>query len=268
MSTTPKRRPSTLSASKFVASQKPLGATPDPRTLVRPEPAPMTGAGRSLANANTNANGNGSKATWGQVHGRTQHGAQGALLQGASAFPMPGNTAGRSVGGFAGKEAPKPTAAASSKTLPKTPAKAPVKPAARSKVLGTPSTARNRQDHIVVTSLVVAFVLLTLGFGSVRVSGDMSTDRSKTAITSTLSVVHEQQTAFRTLNQRFATWTELADRGMTLGPRQVVVKSNATASHWFMAVRDSSTGVVCSRTGELFDQGPDERQAACSGSAL
>ena len=119
-----------------------------------------------------------------------------------------------------------------------------------------------------VTSLIVAFVLLTLGLGSVQVRGGITVDRSKTAISSSLSAVHERQTAFRLLNERFATWSELQDRGMTLGPRQVVVASNATASHWFLSVRDSSTGVTCSRTGELFDEGPDDRRPACSGSRL
>ncbi|HEY0931026.1 MAG TPA: hypothetical protein VGE27_13970 [Gemmatimonas sp.] len=270
MSTTPQRRPSTLAASKFAAARMPLGATPDPRTLVRPEPAPMKGAGRSMANPNANAtmssNSKLNTATWGQSHARGASAASSKLIPGVSAFAMP-STARKPAAAVA---AP---ATASAATVAKAPAKAPakakVKPKAKPAKRGKAgSKARERQDKTVVTSLVVAFVLLTLGIGSVRVSGGMSTDRSKTAIASTLSVVHQQQTAFRTLNQRFATWSELADRGMTLGPRQVVVSSNATASHWFMAVRDSSTGVVCSRTGELFDTSPDERRAACSGSSL
>jgi hypothetical protein len=269
MSTTPKRRPSTLSASKFVASQMPLGATPDPRANARPEPAPMTGAGRSSANANANtkAPGNAPKVTWGSVHGRSPDNRNSPLLQGASAFSMPGTVAFKEV---MRKSAATNAAAAASASAAAAAAKAAsVKkaPAARART-AAPSGARNRQDSIVVTSLIVAFLLIAVSVASVQVSGGMSTERSKTAISSTLSVVHEQQTAFRTLNQRFATWSELSNSGMTLGPRQAVVSSNATASHWFMAVRDSSTGVVCSRTGELFDTGPDERRAACSESTL
>jgi len=41
------------------------------------------------------------------------------------------------------------------------------------------------------------------------------------------------------------------------------VKSNATASHWFVAIRDMDTGMICERTGELFDESPDERTATC-----
>lgn len=109
----------------------------------------------------------------------------------------------------------------------------------------------------------MAFVLLTLGIGSVRVRGGMTVERSKSAITATLATVHQQQSTFRTLNQRYATWTELEDRGVKLGPRQVVVASNATSYHWFLSVRDSSTGVICSRTGELFDDSANDRRAAC-----
>jgi hypothetical protein len=32
-----------------------------------------------------------------------------------------------------------------------------------------------------------------------------------------------------------------------------------------MSVRDTSTGIVCSRTGELFDDSPLDRQPSCSG---
>lgn len=128
---------------------------------------------------------------------------------------------------------------------------------------GVAGDARERQDNILVTSLIVAFVLLTLGIGSVRVRGGMTVERSKSAITETLATVHQQQSTFRTLNQRYATWTELEDRGVKLGPRQVVVASNATSYHWFLSVRDSSTGVICSRTGELFDDSANDRRAAC-----
>lgn len=126
------------------------------------------------------------------------------------------------------------------------------------------SAAREQRDSVFVTSIVVAFVLLTLAIAGVKVSGTMKADRSRTAVAGTLTKVYEQQTAFRVLNQRFATWPELRARGMSLPEQQRVVASNASRSHWFMSVRDTNTGIVCSRTGELFDDSPYDRQPNCS----
>lgn len=116
-----------------------------------------------------------------------------------------------------------------------------------------------------VASLIVSFVLLMLGVGVVRVKNDMQVERSRTAITHTLAVAHVAQSAYHAINQRFASWSELQERGVKLEKQQEVVASNATAYHWFLSVRDNDTGLVCSGTGELFDDGPDERKAACSG---
>ena len=75
--------------------------------------------------------------------------------------------------------------------------------------------------------------------------------------------MHAQQSTFRLLNQRFATWSELEARGMRLPVDQAVVKSNASASHWFVSLRDSATGVICDKTGELFDEGPNDYRPVC-----
>jgi hypothetical protein len=42
------------------------------------------------------------------------------------------------------------------------------------------------------------------------------------------------------------------------------VRANVTASHWFVALRDGDTGMICARTGELFDDGPLDRAPTCS----
>lgn len=128
----------------------------------------------------------------------------------------------------------------------------------------TTSAAREQRDNVFVTSIVVAFVFLTVAIAGVKVSGSMKQDRSRTAITGTLTKVYEQQTAFRVLNQRFATWPELEARGMALPLQQRVEASNASRSHWFMSVRDTNTGIICSRTGELFDDSPLDRTPSCS----
>jgi hypothetical protein len=126
------------------------------------------------------------------------------------------------------------------------------------------SVARADRDNVVVTSLVVVFVMLTIAIASVTVNGNMKADRSRTAVSGTLTKVYQQQSAFRILNQRFATWPELRARGMTLPTDQRVVASNASRSHWFMSVRDTNTGIICSRTGELFDESPLERTPSCA----
>ena len=148
------------------------------------------------------------------------------------------------------------------------PAARPAPVAARAKPsasLAIGSAAREKRDHVFVTSIVVAFVFLTVAMAGVKMNGSMQQDRSRTAVTGTLSKVYEQQTAFRILNRRFATWPELQERGMAMPELQRVVASNASRSHWFMSVRDTSTGIVCSRTGELFDDSPLDRQPSCSG---
>lgn len=153
--------------------------------------------------------------------------------------------------------APSPRAAGG-KGTESVPAPAPARPRAVTK-----GAAKSEKDGQIVTSLIVAFVLVVLVVASIRVRGNMRLTKSKDAVAGTLKVVHERQSTFRLLNQRFATWRELEARGMRLPAEQSVVKSNATASHWFVSVRDSATGVICDKTGELFDEGPDEHRPVC-----
>lgn len=148
----------------------------------------------------------------------------------------------------------------------------PARPAAPPAIADAPApratatavAARGQRDGLLVTSIVIAFVVVALAFGSLKISSDMQVDRSRSALGGSLAAVHQRQTEFRILNRRFATWPELEARGLTLPPSQRVVKSNATASHWFVALRDSDTGMICSRTGELFDDGPLDRAPTCS----
>ena len=185
MSSTPPRRPSTLSAAKYSAAQRPIGGTPDSRASARPAKAPIAWSARP---------------------------------------PAPVRRIGVSKG-----------------------------------------ASTSEKDGQIVTSLIVTFVLIILVVASVRVRGSMRVTKSQDAVTGTLKRVHEGQSTFRLLNQRFATWRELEARGMRLPADQAVVKSNATASHWFVSVRHKATGVICDKTGELFDQGPDEQRPICRG---
>ncbi len=137
-------------------------------------------------------------------------------------------------------------------------------PRAAATAASVASTARAERDSVLVTSVVVVFVMIAVVIAGLKVNGSMQQDRSRTAIAGTLSNVYEQQSAFRIINQRFATWPELKARGLSMPGEQRVVTSNASPSHWFMAVRDTNTGIVCSRTGELMDESPFERKPTCS----
>lgn len=128
----------------------------------------------------------------------------------------------------------------------------------------TSTVTRERRDSVLVTSVVIAFVILTVGVAGVKLRQSMRVDSSRSAVTGTLTTVYEQQSAFRILNQRFATWPELRARGMRIPEEQRVIRSNASRSHWFMQVRDTGTGVTCSRTGELSDDGPFDRTPSCT----
>ncbi len=138
------------------------------------------------------------------------------------------------------------------------PVQAPVRP-----TVVTKRPAKAAQDGQIVTSLIVTFVLVVLVVASLRMRGTMRVAASIEAVTGTLTAVHARQSTFRLLNQRFATWRELEARGMRLPAAQAVVRSNATASHWFVSVQDGATGVICDKTGELFDEGPNDHRPVC-----
>lgn len=230
-SSSPPRRPSTLSADRFRAAQRPLGAPVELRPAASSETERMMGV-RSLY----------------------------ATVAGAPAGPAP---AGVARAGAVVPPAEHPLSRPSPAARPDAwrPATRPTPGAA---VAQPATTARVDRDNVFVTSVVVAFLLLTLAVAGVKVNGTVQADRSRTAITNSLTTAYEQQTAFRILHQRFATWPELEARGMMLPAQQRVIASNASRSHWFMSVRDTVTGIVCSRTGELFDDSPLDRQPSCS----
>jgi len=112
-------------------------------------------------------------------------------------------------------------------------------------------------------SVVGAFLTIAVLMTSVRVVRSSQASRAREALGQTFARVHVRQTEFRALNGRFATWPELRERGMALEARQSVKDWNADASHWFISIRDLDTGVICDRTGELFDEASSERPAVC-----
>ncbi len=128
---------------------------------------------------------------------------------------------------------------------------------------GARTTRTGSGDRQIVGGVVLVFLVCAAVLASVSVIGTVRSSRAETALRGTLERVHTQQQQFRLLNQRFATWAELSTAGATLPRSQRVVISDADASHWFLSVRDRAAGVVCTSTGELFDEGPFERPPVC-----
>lgn len=63
-----------------------------------------------------------------------------------------------------------------------------------------------------------------------------------------------EQLEFHARRGRFALWSELQEEGVRLPSSMVVDTSNATASHWYLRVRDTATGLVCDRLGLRTDR--------------
>ncbi len=136
---------------------------------------------------------------------------------------------------------------------------------AASRPLPTTAVGRDRAAHDsrVVVGLVSVFVIVAVLLVSMRIIRSTDEGRAREELGQTFAQVHEQQSDFHTVFGRFATWPELRDRGVALGPRQSVKDWNATTSHWFLSIRDVETGMICDRTGELFDEGAAERAPVC-----
>jgi len=264
-STPPKRRPSTLAADRFRAASRPLGAPVDlkPRVPheIPKETVPVMAAPRR---------------TWKDMHAENERssrerkpGASGAARLNDPWAGVTGPKAGapqpRVVAGAVELPAPQPAATSKAATKPavKSKAKSAARAVSKGKVVAEAST-RSRSESLLVTSLLATFALLTVAVASVTVRGNMAVEQRTTALTGTLAQVHDHQQTFRVLNRRFASWSELQASGMKVPEGQRVVQSNSTASHWFVSLRDVETGVVCSRTGELFDDGPNDRTPTCT----
>lgn len=139
------------------------------------------------------------------------------------------------------------------------------RPAARPKAPTARVTdgSRDSGERRVVIGVVGAFLASAVILMSMNVvsSGDESKAREK--LGESFATVHNRQTEYRAIYGRFASWPELQKRGVEIGPKQTVREWNADASHWFISIRDAETGVICDRTGELFDEAATEREPVC-----
>jgi len=118
-------------------------------------------------------------------------------------------------------------------------------------------------DQRVVVGLVMAFLACVIVLLSVNVTGNMRRETTRLAMRETFRSVHAQQQMFRMLNARFATWRELKATGASLPETESVLLSKADSSHWFLSLVDSRTNMICDRTGELWDESPDDRTPVC-----
>ncbi len=121
-------------------------------------------------------------------------------------------------------------------------------------------TAREQNIVTVTVALVVGSLALIGGIGAASM---LQSSYAQTAIVGSLGAVRTQQRDFRVINQRFAMWSELSARGITLPETQSVVASNADASHWFLSIRDRDAGVVCDGIGALNDEAVGVRPPVC-----
>ena len=125
-----------------------------------------------------------------------------------------------------------------------------------------PATLGKKDDRAVGIGIAVFVAAMTV-VGIFGVTSSVRTSIVRATMDSTFAGVHQHEQDFHTLNNRFASWRELEDRGATLPARLRVVASNADSSHWFLSLLDRSSGMVCDRTGELFDETGNERSAVC-----
>lgn len=113
---------------------------------------------------------------------------------------------------------------------------------------------RGRSERRVVTALVSGFVGLAALLAAATVEQRLSAGRARAEVEGTFRVVDASQRRHRQLHQRFATWGELEAEGVRLPPRQRVLRSNATHSHWYLALVDLDRGLVCDRVGDLTEE--------------
>lgn len=130
-------------------------------------------------------------------------------------------------------------------------------------VAGTRKRKATATHERAVVTAVIAFGLAAAVLGSVRVAGNVRQAKAKELMHSTFARVDQQQSRFRREYARYASWAELAERGVRLPARQQVRDARADESHWFLSLRDRTTGVVCDRIGELFDDPGDSRPPVC-----
>lgn len=112
--------------------------------------------------------------------------------------------------------------------------------------------------------LVAVAVGVTIALATLGARTSMTLSSSEREMGSTLGRASLQQREFHTQNARFALWDELARSGASLPVNITVVRSNATSSHWFLRLRDQTTGITCDKVGQLVDPPSDLTAPSCT----
>lgn len=125
------------------------------------------------------------------------------------------------------------------------------------------SLARKRLERRVLTVSLGALSIWALVLVGINISASTQQAEARVSIDKSFSRVHQKQREYRSQTGQFAAWPELAKRGERLPTAQSAIKWNADQSHWFLSIRDRDSGLICDRTGEIFDEEWSERVSVC-----
>lgn len=124
-------------------------------------------------------------------------------------------------------------------------------------------TARARAERRLVGALLASLALtivLLIGFGT---RASVARRDARVRADRTFARAGLVQLEFHARRGRFAFWSELASEGMRLPQSMQVDTSNATASHWYLRLRDSATGLLCDRVGQRLDRPGSTTNLSC-----
>ena len=130
-------------------------------------------------------------------------------------------------------------------------------------IAGERSLARKRLERRVLAALLGALAIWAIVLVGLSISDSTQQAEARVSIDQSFARVHQKQREYRSLTGRFASWPELEKRGERLPRAQSAIKWNADRSHWYLSIRDSDSGLICDRTGEIFDEEWSERVSVC-----
>jgi hypothetical protein len=110
---------------------------------------------------------------------------------------------------------------------------------------------RSAAERSFVLVIAGAFASVMVAIAGMQATTAYQQSKSRETMGQSLEQVSRQQSSFRLLHGRFATWPELAERGERMAEGLEVLRSNATASHWYMQLLDRDSGLVCDRIHDL-----------------
>jgi len=123
---------------------------------------------------------------------------------------------------------------------------------------------RSASEERLIALLVATAAGLTIALAALGARTSMSLTNSEQQMGSTLGRASLQQMEYHTRHARFALWDQLTESGTALPANVTVVRSNASPSHWYLRLRDRSTGITCDRVGQLIDPPADVAKPSCS----